>query len=338
MDWVAPGAESGYAGVRIRGLAGLSFTRIARPPVCNPPPHQTQYGADCPRITPPAMGYSESVVRRAGSATSIAMLTDVKRLLNDAWTVVRTAPLLWLAILLPSAVPPLSGSSILRLVDCMVTPVRLLLSLIAAAAIPFLVVQAHRGLRPPVADVTPVVKSALPQLLGLYAIATLLLAAPLLIATYLVLGPDPVTPSPFAVLLGKLLVVPVLGAFTSIAIAGISLDRLNALKALANAVLIGTNNLLVIAPLALTLSVVTLVLRTLLVALEFSPELAIQDLVLVFPSTPQLPTAWQQALHWVAYALLLLPVSTYGSAIWVLLYTSATAKVAYPWIARNRPA
>jgi hypothetical protein len=223
-------------------------------------------------------------------------------------------------------------------VDCVVTPLRLILWLIAVAAIPFLVVEAHRGRRPPLADVAPVVKSALARLLGLSAITTLLLAPPILIGTYLLLGPDPVTPPPFAVLLGKLLVVPVLGAVGSIAVASISLDRLNALQALANAVLVGTNKLLVIVPLALTLSAITLGLRTLPLAVEFSPQQALQDAVLVFPSTSLPATAWQQAAHWVAHAVLLLPGSTYGAAIWVLLYTSATAQVAYPWIARNRPA
>ena len=61
---VAPGAESRYAGVKVRGLAGLSFTRIARPSVCNPPPLPAQNAEDCSRITPRARGYSESVVGR----------------------------------------------------------------------------------------------------------------------------------------------------------------------------------------------------------------------------------------------------------------------------------
>jgi hypothetical protein len=179
------------------------------------------------------------------------------------------------------------------------------------------------------------VKSALPRLLGLCAITALPLACPILIGTYLVLGPDPVTPPPFAVLLGKLLVVPVLGAVGSIAVAAVTLDRLNALRALANAVLIGTNNILAIVPLAVAMSVVTLGLRALLIAVEFGPEVAIQDVLLVFPTTSLPAAPWQQALHWVAHALFLLPVSTYGSAIWVLLYSSSTARVAYPWIHRD---
>jgi len=69
LSGVAPGAESRYAGVKVRGLVGLPFTRIARPSVCNPPPLPTQNAEDCSRITPRARGYSESVVgRRAHNA------------------------------------------------------------------------------------------------------------------------------------------------------------------------------------------------------------------------------------------------------------------------------
>lgn len=47
---------------------------------------------------------------------------------------------------------------------------------------------------------------------------------------------------------------------------------------------------------------------------------------------------WGRAFDGAARALLLLPVSTCGSAIWVLLYIWATGRVDYPWIARNRAA
>jgi hypothetical protein len=83
---------------------------------------------------------------------------------------------------------------------------------------------------------------------------------------------------------------------------------------------------------------VTSALWSAFVAVESGPTVALQQLVMFTPSAAEQATVWHQAVRWLARALLILPASAYGSAIWVLLYLSATAKVAYPWIPRDRPA
>lgn len=64
----------------------------------------------------------------------------------------------------------------------------------------------------------------------------------------------------------------------------------------------------------------------------------LRELLHVLPGAAQDATVWGRAFDGAARALLLLPVSTCGSAIWVLLYIWATGRVDYPWIARNRAA
>jgi hypothetical protein len=266
------------------------------------------------------------------------MLRRISGLLGDGWAVLRAAPLLWAAVFLSTAVPSFSGSNQLRLLDCVLTPLRLILALVADAAIPFLVAQAHQGHSAGLPEVKQVVERAIPRLLGFYLIVAILVGPPALLLIFLLYGPEPVVPSVFAVLLAKHLALPAAGAISAMAIAAISLHRLNAIKAVVVAVLVTLNNLHIIVPLSFLVSLALSALTSGFAAIQAGPGAALHQLTVLFISPPVHASAWQEALWWVALALLMLPISTYRSSVWVLLYVSATGKVQYPWIRRIAPA
>ena len=266
------------------------------------------------------------------------MLANLCRLLRDAWAVTRSAPLLWIAVLLSVLVPSFSGSIRHPLWDCFLAPVHFVATLIVLPAVPFLVDRARAGVSPALFEVKRVVISALPRLLGFYLIVVMIAIAPTVVLLYIFSGPDPVVPSVLTIIAAKYLIFPSLGAVAGFAIAGISLHRLNGLQAFVDSVLIALNNLHIILVVALLLSLIASALTSGLVAAHSGPEAGLHQLTAPSMTLPVNATAMQRATWGLAYTLLTLPLSTYGSALWVLLYLSATAKVAYPWIARSRPA
>ena len=266
------------------------------------------------------------------------MFTETARLVTESWRVVRSAPLLWVAVFLPYAIPSLPPIRGLRSVDCLLAPMSLFAWLITLPAIPFLVAQAQQRQRPTLQETRRVVTSTLPRFLGLCVIEAIAAAPFILILAYPSDRPDAASFSVVAVLLARHVLIPFLGAVVAIAAAGITLDRLNGFQALADGVLIATNNVLIILPLSILISVIASGLNTGLDMLQAGPEFALRQLSAFAPTVPADNSAWQYAFWRLVSALLALPLSVYSSTLWVLLYNSATAKVAYPWIARNRAA
>jgi hypothetical protein len=116
------------------------------------------------------------------------------------------------------------------------SPVRLIVGILVLPALPFLVAQAHAGHRPGFQEVRQVVRSAIPRFLGFYVIVTAMASPVILVLAYLLDRPEAVAPSPFAVLTARLLIIPLFGTLSAIAVAGMSLDKLNGLQSVVDAV------------------------------------------------------------------------------------------------------
>lgn len=258
-----------------------------------------------------------------------------RRLLADAWNVSSKAPLLWLAVFLPSAVPAPPSTDELWLAGACLFPLLFLLGVVSSAAVPGIVLRAHRGAPPGLKEAWA---GAVPAMLRVLVFYLLLIipAALFLIAPYL--WPVPwrgVNLSPAAARIASLALQAFAGAIVSLALAGIVIHRLNGLRALVNALLIAFNN-----PLA-TLGLVGLVLLSAVPGLLINMIQTRVPLALYLPWCPEAPALLQpwvladMALQLVT-AVAGLPVLVYFSALAVLVYDQATQKVAYPWIGREQ--
>jgi hypothetical protein len=258
-------------------------------------------------------------------------------LFRGAWKVTASGYLLWAAVFLYHVVPSFPRTPDMWMLNCLLSPFGLAFGIIAPSAIPYLVARARQGTRSTLRETLRAVASFFPRVLRLLLALAIPTVVLLSCAYFRFYPPYGRTPSISTVLLVQFALIPVLNVVVSLAFAGVIIDNVGALRAVANSVLISTNNPLSVLCILL-LSLIGDLVAVAVLFLEGGSPSAISQLILFAPALPAHSSAWVYTLWHVLRALATLPFATYASVLIVLVYQAATRRIQYPGIPSGQAA